>query len=302
MTAPNPNNAPPPEPDAIPKTCMTDALPAPESGKAPSPPGDEANPTRPPLGGVDQTLNTLNTSPPSPSTPLSSQEAPSAPPTRDGTMLTGGATFVQAPSSASTLVIPGYVIIGELGHGGMGVVYKAKHIKADRVVALKMILASKHASVQDQVRFQIEAEAVARLQHANIVQLHDVGEHDGMPFFSLEYCDGGALDRKLKTWTPTAEEAAVLVETLARAMHYAHLRGVVHRDLKPANVLLAASDVPKITDFGLAKKIDSGSDVSRSGAIMGTPSYMAPEQALVVPHKSAAAALSSGAEAVPSPG
>jgi formylglycine-generating enzyme required for sulfatase activity/tRNA A-37 threonylcarbamoyl transferase component Bud32 len=177
------------------------------------------------------------------------------------------------------LAILGYAIEGVLGHGGMGVVYKARQIKANRLVALKMILTSKHASVQEQVRFQIEAEAVAHLQHPNIVQLHEVGERDGMPFFSLEFCAGGSLDRKLKTWAPAPAEVAALVETLARALHHAHLRGVVHRDLKPANVLLAGDGTPKITDFGLAKMLDAGSEISRSGAIMGTPSYMAPEQA-----------------------
>ena len=182
-------------------------------------------------------------------------------------------------SDRSPPAFPGYTIEGVLGRGGMGIVYKAQQLKANRVVALKMILTSKHASVQDQVRFQMEAEAVARLQHPNIVQLHEVGEQDGMPFFSLEYCEGGSLDQKLTHWTPTAAEAVALVETLARAMHHAHLRGVVHRDLKPANVLLTGEGTPKITDFGLAKNLESVSEISRSGIIMGTPPYMAPEQA-----------------------
>ena len=151
-------------------------------------------------------------------------------------------------------------------------------MKANRVVALKMIRGS-YATMQEKVRFQIEAEAVARLQHPNMVQLYDVGEVEGQPFFSLEFCEGGSLDRRLKTWRPTPTEAAQVIETLARAMHYAQLRGVVHRDLKPANVLLSADGTLKITDFGLAKRTDSGSDLSKSGAIMGTPSYMAPEQA-----------------------
>ena len=182
-------------------------------------------------------------------------------------------------SDPSPPTFAGYTVQGVLGRGGMGIVYKAHQLKANRVVALKMILTSKHASVQDQIRFQIEAEAVARLQHPNIVQLHEVGEQDGMPFFSLEFCEGGSLDQKLTSWTPTAAEAVALVETLARAMHHAHSRGVVHRDLKPANVLLTSDGTPKITDFGLAKNLESVSDLSRSGTIMGTPSYMAPEQA-----------------------
>jgi WD40 repeat protein/tRNA A-37 threonylcarbamoyl transferase component Bud32 len=175
-------------------------------------------------------------------------------------------------------LIPGYEILEEIGRGGMGVVYKARQVKANRLVALKMILARKNASLEQQIRFQIEVEAVARFQHPNIVQLHDVGEHEGRRFFSLEYCDGGALDERLQGKPLPAREAAALVEKLARAMHYAHLRGVVHRDLKPANVLLTADGQLKIADFGLAKRL-GGNAVSRSGAVMGTPSYMSPEQA-----------------------
>jgi formylglycine-generating enzyme required for sulfatase activity len=177
--------------------------------------------------------------------------------------------------------VPGYEILGVCGHGGMGVVYRARQLKANRLVALKMIRAVEHASPTDRLRFQIETEAVARLQHPHIVQLHEVGEVRGQPFFSLEYCDGGTLTEQLRKQRPAPHEAATLIEALARAMHYAHLRGVVHRDLKPGNVLLAGAErVAKITDFGLAKRIDAEArDVSKSGAIMGTASYMAPEQA-----------------------
>jgi formylglycine-generating enzyme required for sulfatase activity len=177
--------------------------------------------------------------------------------------------------------VPGYEILGILGHGGMGVVYRARQLKANRLVALKMIRAVEHATPQDRLRFQIETEAVARLQHPHIVQLYEVGEVRGQPFFSLEFCDGGSLTDQLKKQRPTPYEGAALIETLARAMHYAHLRGVVHRDLKPGNVLLAGAErLAKITDFGLAKRIDAEArDVSQSGAIMGTASYMAPEQA-----------------------
>ncbi len=176
--------------------------------------------------------------------------------------------------------VPGYEILGVLGHGGMGVVYRARQLKANRLVALKMIRAVEHATPHERLRFQIETEAVARLQHPNIVQLHEVGEVRGQPYFSLEFCDGGTLTDQLKKKRPSPREAAELIETLARAMHYAHLRGVVHRDLKPGNVLLTADGTPKITDFGLAKRIDDEArDVSKSGAIMGTASYMAPEQA-----------------------
>jgi formylglycine-generating enzyme required for sulfatase activity len=177
--------------------------------------------------------------------------------------------------------IPGYEILGICGHGGMGVVYRARQLGANRLVGLKMIRAVEHASPTERLRFQIEAEAVARLQHPHIVPLHEVGEVRGQPFFSLEFCDGGTLTEQLKKQRPTPREAAALIETLARAMHYAHLRGVVHRDLKPGNVLLTGAErVAKITDFGLAKRIDAEArEVSQSGAIMGTAAYMAPEQA-----------------------
>jgi formylglycine-generating enzyme required for sulfatase activity len=177
--------------------------------------------------------------------------------------------------------VPGYEILGICGHGGMGVVYRARQLGANRLVALKMLRAVEHASPTERLRFQIEAEAVARLQHPHIVQLHEVGEVRGQPYFSLELCDGGTLIERLRERLPTPGEAAELIETLARAVHYAHLRGVVHRDLKPGNVLLTgAGKVLKITDFGLAKRIDAEArDVSQSGAVMGTAAYMAPEQA-----------------------
>ena len=174
--------------------------------------------------------------------------------------------------------MPGYEILRELGRGGMGVVYQARHTKLHRVVALKMILAGSHAGAADLARFQTEAEAIARLRHANIVQVYEVSEHEGKPFFSLEFCGGGSLEKKLNGTPLPAREAAALVETLARAMQAAHEQHVIHRDLKPANVLLAEDGTPKITDFGLAKKLDEAGQTA-SGAIMGTPSYMAPEQA-----------------------
>ncbi len=192
--------------------------------------------------------------------------------------------FSLEPSAAATgrsawPKVPGYDIVGELGRGGMGVVYKARQEGLHRWVALKVILGGTHAGSERLARFQAEAEAVARLQHPNIVQIHEVGEHDGLPYFSLEFVDGGTLDQKVHRRPQPPREAAYLVETLARAMHYAHEHGVVHRDLKPANVLLTQSGVPKITDFGLAKRLESDSGQTRSGAILGTPSYMAPEQA-----------------------
>jgi hypothetical protein len=179
----------------------------------------------------------------------------------------------------SRVHLPGYEILGELGRGGMGVVYQARQVALKRLVALKMILSGTHAGLQELARFRTEAEAVAHLQHPHIVQIYEVGEHEGNPYFALEYVDGGTLQQKLAGKPLPPREAAQLVETLARAMHAAHLRGIVHRDLKPANVLLAADGQPKISDFGLAKRLDDEAGQTRTGAIMGTPSYMAPEQA-----------------------
>jgi WD40 repeat protein len=182
--------------------------------------------------------------------------------------------------------VPGYELLGELGRGGMGVVYKARHVALDRLVALKMILAGGHAGAQELARFRTEAHAVARLQHPNIVQIYEVGEQDGRPFFSLEFCAGGTLSSRLKGTPLPEREAAQLVALLARAMHAAHQAGVIHRDLKPANVLLAdGSDKPvvecrpKIADFGLAKRLDVDRGQTATEAVLGTPSYMAPEQA-----------------------
>jgi tRNA A-37 threonylcarbamoyl transferase component Bud32 len=180
---------------------------------------------------------------------------------------------------AGQRIIAGYEVLGEIGRGGMGVVYKARQPKLNRLVALKMVLVGSHASEQELGRFRAEAEAVARLQHPNVVQIYEVGEQNGLPYFSLEYCDGGSLAAQLNGTPLPAPQAARLVETLAGAVHAAHQQKVVHRDLKPANVLLTADGTPKITDFGLAKKLDGGTGPTASGAIVGTPSYMAPEQA-----------------------
>ncbi len=189
-----------------------------------------------------------------------------------------------------TPTVPGYEILGELGRGGMGVVYKARHLALKRIVALKMILAGGHASAHELSRFRVEAEAVARLQHPNIVQIHEVGESDGHSYCALEFVEGGSLAEKLGGQPLPARAAAQLVETLARAMQLAHSRNVVHRDLKPANILLAADGTPKITDFGLARQTDSDSGETQAGAVMGTPSYMAPEQASGRGHEAGPAA------------
>ena len=177
--------------------------------------------------------------------------------------------------------IGNYDIHSVLGRGGMGIVYRAKQRGLNREVALKMILSGPHADMELLARFRAEAEAVALLQHPNIVQIYDIGEENGLPYFSLEFVEGQTLD-EFRDGQPVDErKAAELIETIARAMHFAHDAGIVHRDLKPANVLLSQDGQPKITDFGLVKRIE-GEEIdsqTQTGAVMGTPHYMSPEQA-----------------------
>jgi serine/threonine protein kinase len=214
-----------------------------------------------------------------------------------------GKSIAALPSSRGSPppLIAGYEILKELGRGAMGVVYKARQVTLNRLVALKMVLSGQHASERELMRFHIEAEAVARLKHPNIVQIYEIGESEGRPFFSLEYVDGGILSDRIGTTPIAPRDAAWVVQQLASGMDCAHRAGVVHRDLKPANVLLARSEerganregiqaqaskappltecVPKVTDFGLAKRLEDDSSQTRAGSILGTPSYMAPEQA-----------------------
>jgi tRNA A-37 threonylcarbamoyl transferase component Bud32/sugar lactone lactonase YvrE len=204
---------------------------------------------------------------------------PAAPPGADGATLPPRPEETRDASAAPWPEVPGYEILGELGRGGMGVVYKARHLKLNRVVALKIVLAGGHASPDDLTRFLGEAEAVAALQHPHIVHLYDFGQHEGLPFFTLEFVPGGSLADKLNGTPLPPKEAAHVVEQLARGIHYAHGKGIVHRDLKPGNVLLTEDGTPKVTDFGLAKRVEVGSGLTATGAILGTPSYMAPEQA-----------------------
>jgi tetratricopeptide (TPR) repeat protein len=193
--------------------------------------------------------------------------------------------FALSEPDASLPVVPGYEVLTELGRGGMSVVYLARHVRLKRLVALKMILAGAQASPAELARFRIEGEAVARLDHQNIVRIYEVGDHIDpvsrvdRPFFALEYVDGGTLEARTAGLPQPAEEAARLVETLARAIHYAHLRGILHRDLKPSNILVLADGTPKIADFGLARLLDAHPDLTPTQSVLGTPSYMAPEQA-----------------------
>ncbi len=195
----------------------------------------------------------------------------------------GAGSYQNVPVSSAATILPrvvaGYEILGVLGRGAFGVVYKARQPGLKRVVALKMILAGGHADERELARFRSEAEVVAQLQHPNIVQIYEVGEDDGRPFFSLEYVDGTSLKEKIAANMLPPREAAELTRTLAVAMGYAHKHGIVHRDIKPANVLLSAAGVPKIGDFGLARRLEEDSGQTRTGSAVGTPSYMAPEQA-----------------------
>jgi WD40 repeat protein/predicted Ser/Thr protein kinase len=175
--------------------------------------------------------------------------------------------------------IPGYEIVRELGKGGMGVVYLARQLQADRLVALKMIRDSAFAGPDDRARFRIEIQAAAGLSHPNIVRVYEVGETEGRPYFAQEYLEGDSLDRRLAATPQAPRASAQIVETLARAMQSAHEHHVIHRDLKPANVLFTADGAPKITDFGLAKRLDVPAALTPTAAVLGTPSYMAPEQA-----------------------
>src|SRR5262249_48638229 len=161
---------------------------------------------------------------------------------------------------------PGYEIVRELGRGGMGVVYEARHLRLGRQVALKVILAGQYAGKDELQKFEAEARAVAQLQHPNIVQIFEVGEHDGRPYLTLEYAEGGSLDRKLNGTPRAPRQSAAMVRTLALAVQHAHERGVIHRDLKPANVLVGAKWALKVTDFGLARRANVSSH-NPSGAV-----------------------------------
>ena len=184
------------------------------------------------------------------------------------------ATSVSRPE-----LVAGFEILSELGHGGMGIVYKARHLRLKRLVALKVIRYDRHSNPEDLARFQIEAEVVARLNHPNIVRIYEIGKAGGVPFVALELLEGGTLKDRLAGTPQPLRETAQILSTLARAVYAAHGAGVLHRDIKPSNVLFDRDGIPKIADFGLAKRMDVEEGETITGQVMGTPSYMAPEQA-----------------------
>lgn len=172
-----------------------------------------------------------------------------------------------------------YELLEELGRGGMGVVYRARHLILNRVVALKMLLRGRFASAEDQARFRAEAEAIAQLDHPSIVPVYEVGQLDGHVFFSMKYVQGRTLQQILSEGPLEQREAARILGVIARAVDFAHRRGVLHRDLKPSNILIDEEGQPHVSDFGLAKQISGRDSLTRSGAVLGTPAYMSPEQA-----------------------
>jgi hypothetical protein len=183
------------------------------------------------------------------------------------------------PEGPPLPAVPGYAVEAVIGYGGMGVVFRARHLRLGRLVALKMALAGSYAGAQERERFRREAEAVAALRHPNVVQVYDVGDAGGQPYFTMEFMEGGSLAHQLTGTPQPARQTARLLATLAGAVEAAHRSGIVHRDLKPGNVLLTADGTPKISDFGLARRLDHAGGLTRTGAALGTPSYMAPEQA-----------------------
>lgn len=185
----------------------------------------------------------------------------------------------QLPAIAPTDV-PGYEIFEPLGRGGMAIVYKARHKRLNRLVALKRLLTGSHATVGEAARFRAEAEAAAKLQHPNIVQVFDVFEYENCLYISLELIEHGTLGKLIGGKPQPPALAADLVRQIAEAVEVAHQHGIIHRDLKPSNILLTADNTPKITDFGLAKRLESDVAQTQTGDVLGTPSYMPPEQAL----------------------
>jgi serine/threonine-protein kinase len=200
-----------------------------------------------------------------------------------------GTTEASRPAGTDLPRVSGYEMIQELGRGGMGVVFKARQVQLNRIVAVKMVLAGVLPTPEEMQRFRTEAEATAALRHPHIVGVHEVGQTEFGPYYCMDYIGGVSLAQRLASGPLPGKTAARYLVAIARAMQHAHECGVLHRDIKPANILLDANDQPHVSDFGLAKRLDMDSGQTRTGAIMGTPSYMAPEQA--AGHKTLTAAV-----------
>ena len=206
------------------------------------------------------------------------------------TTCTSPSEISSAPAETVRLPeFPGYEVLERVGHGGMGVVYKARQSALDRFVAIKTILPHGRLRDEQRRRFDREAKVMASLQHPNVVQIHEIGERDDRPYLVMEYLPGGRLSDRIEGKPMAYHEAAELIAVLARCVSHAHTRGVIHRDLKPSNVLFTLDGTPKICDFGLAKCFETSDDCTSSGQLLGTPSYMAPEQ--VQPDRRAGRAL-----------
>jgi serine/threonine protein kinase len=198
--------------------------------------------------------------------------------TLSGSAANGSTHAKLPPASAGGRFVGDYVLLERIAHGGMGVVYKARQVSLDRIVAVKMILAGELAGEADVQRFHTEATAAANLQHPHIVKVYEVGRHAGQHYFSMEYVEGPTLAKLVRDGPLPAKRAARYVQQIAEALDYAHQKGVIHRDLKPSNVLIDAGDRARVTDFGLAKRVEAEGSLTVSGQILGTPQYIAPEQ------------------------
>ncbi len=187
---------------------------------------------------------------------------------------------VDLASSSMLMDFGDYELLEQIGRGGQGVVFRARQKSLNRIVALKLIGLGQWATEANLKRFRLEAEAAARLEHPGIVPIHEVGERDGSCYFSMKFVEGGQLDEVIRRTPMSIRQAAELIANVARTVHYAHEHGILHRDIKPGNILLDAKGEPHLTDFGLARLVESESTVTRTMEVLGTPSYMAPEQAV----------------------
>ena len=210
------------------------------------------------------------------------EESPTVPPVgkdRPPTEQAAASSVIAEQPGAALRKLGDYELQEEIARGGMGVVYLARHVQLNRTVALKMVLGGRFSSNDEIQRFQFEAEAAAKLDHPGIVPVYDIGEHEGQAYFAMKLVDGGSLAERLPEFARESKQAVGLIRKIAEAISHAHQRGVLHRDLKPANILIDRTGEPLVTDFGLAKDTASNSGLTQSGAILGTPAYMPPEQA-----------------------